>query len=91
MAYRLVASRFECTNRPGAGSTSSGERSIGGSPSGQLTAGEEHTMKVNRLRHLSGIRFELVQKVREQIEAGAFDSDAFLDACMDELLADIAD
>lgn len=48
-------------------------------------------MNVNRLRHLSGIRFELVQKVRQQIEAGAFDSDAFLDACVDDLLADLAE
>jgi hypothetical protein len=90
MAYWSVASRVECTNRPGTGSTGSGERLSQGREPEQPDTGEEHTMKVNRLRHLSGIRFELVQKVRQQIEAGAFDSDAFLDACMDELLADLA-
>jgi hypothetical protein len=47
-------------------------------------------MKINRLRHLSSLRFELIQKARAQIEAGAYDSDTFLDTCLNELLADLA-
>jgi len=51
---------------------------------------EDQAMNVKRMRHLSGLRFELVQKARAQIEAGAYDSDTYLDACLDELLADLA-
>ena len=46
-------------------------------------------MNVNRLRHLSGLRFELIQKARAQIEAGAYDNDAYLNACLNDLLSDI--
>jgi hypothetical protein len=47
-------------------------------------------MTRHRFRHLTGIRFELVQAARARIAAGAYDTDAALDSCLDELLADLA-
>ncbi len=90
MAYWLASSRVEGTERQGFGST--GQSSDGGATGGssRKKAGVEgHTMNVNRMRHLSGLRFELVQKARAQLEAGVFDNDRYLDACLDELLADL--
>ena len=91
MAYWMVSSRVEGTRRKGFGST--GQAPGGGAtgrPSLKRAGVEGHKMNVNRMRHLSGLRFELVQKARAQIEAGAFDNDRYLDACLNELLADLA-
>ena len=47
-------------------------------------------MSDNRLRHLSTIRFELVQAVRAKLAAGQYDGEGALEACLDELLAALA-
>lgn len=84
MAYWFVASRVEGTERRVFGSTASKKAW------GEEAAVEGRAMNSNRMRHLTGLRFEAVQKARAMVEAGRYDNDAFLDACLDELLADLA-
>lgn len=47
-------------------------------------------MADNRLRRLAGIRFELIQAVRAKLAAGEYDVDGMLDACLDDLLTELA-
>lgn len=83
MAFRLVALRLkDTTNRLEA--HASDRRRVASAHS------EAHSMADSRLRHLSGIRFELIQAVRAKIAAGEYDVDGVLDACLDELLTELA-
>lgn len=81
MAFQLVSLRpKDTTVRPEA----SGRRRVASALS------EDCSMADNRLRRLAGIRFELIQRVRAKIAAGEYDVDGMLDACLDELLTELA-
>ena len=82
MAYRLAALRPKDTTE----TPRTGRARVG-----VVVSHEEGSrMTRNRLRHLAAIRFELVQAIRARLAAGAYDSDTALDACLDELLSDLA-
>lgn len=83
MAYRLVALRPKDTTAR-LEARASGRRRVASALS------EDRSMADNRLRHLAGIRFELIQTVRAKLAAGEYDVDGMLDACLDELLTELA-
>lgn len=94
MAYRLVALRSEGTTDHLSEVVSSADRAIVntqmiGGAGGECVKQEGPSMKSKRLRRISGIRFELVQQVRAKIASGQYGDEA-IDACLAELLADLA-
>jgi hypothetical protein len=84
MAFWLVASRIEGTSPNPSGSSNRAT-----SRHAPHSSGENRPMTHHRLRHAAGIRLDLVMRVRAAIAQGCYEEGA-LDACLDELLADLA-
>jgi hypothetical protein len=84
MAFWMVSLRNEGTTQGRTGSPSvPGRLHVGRS------GGEDRIMTHYRLRQGSGLRLDVVMRVRAAIARGGYEDDA-LDACLDGLLTDLA-